>query len=99
MDISGASAPGIRQGRRIRNIYGCIVFYSHKINLLATHTISRITHRKLACAIRLKTLGYTPTSAGEATRLCEICEICVKINHLCELILARLSWELGSLAQ
>ena len=34
--------------------------------------------------------GYTPTSAGEATRLCEIREICVKLNHLCEVILMRL---------
>ena len=81
------------QGRRIRNIHGDYIPYSHIINVLPSHR-SHKSHEErivtLAFAIRLVNTRHSRQAREKRRAICGICEICVKINHSCENILMRL---------
>ena len=68
------------------------IFYSQKFNLLASHR-SHKSHRGASLRPRLSASPSVFSRMAHASLRCvlrEICEICVKLNHLCELFLVRL---------
>ncbi len=68
------------------------IFYSQKFNLLASHR-SHKSHRGASLRPRLLASPSVFSRMAHASLRCvlrEICEICVKLNHLCELFLVRL---------
>ena len=70
------------------------IFYSQKFNLLASHR-SHKSHRGASLRPRLSASPSVFSRMAHASLRCvlrEICEICVKLNHLCELFLVRLPW-------
>lgn len=72
-----------------------IVLNSQKIDLLASHRSHKF-HRErivtLALAIRRVYTRQCGQARAKRRAFREICEICVKLNHLCEDILALLPW-------
>ena len=82
----------LTQGRRIRKIYINFASYSQNIYLLSSHR----SHKSHEMASRFAlAVGYAECTRRMAAAsflrcsLCEIREICVRLNHLRENILAR----------
>ena len=76
---------GSVQGKRIINLLDAAIDFSQIISLLSHTDYTNFTEHtslSLVCASGMLTLGKADSRERSDAALCEICAICVKINHL-----------------